>query len=150
METALQLVESNPDAQKSAVMARAAELRDAGYDKSVALSMAWDDILSDSYEEEEDDELDLDMMPRARRNPTGSSQSVSNPSGGLAMGFLMVIGGYLGWCALKYNQTKKWSWTPWKAVPVARVIKQMPERSTDGLHQPLDYNSSETVALLWP
>ena len=54
MET-LRLVEANPYPTKSAVMARAADLRDEGYDKSDALAMAWDDILGDDYEDENDD-----------------------------------------------------------------------------------------------
>ena len=73
----------------------------------------------DFYANGEDEELD-DYMPRAktRRNPT------SNPPDPMGIGSMLLLAsvGYLIWCGIKYSQTKIWSWTPWKTVPVSRRL----------------------------
>ena len=100
MET-LRLVEANPYPTKSAVMARAADLRDEGYDKSDALAMAWDDILGDDYEDENDD-WDTGILPQSRKQTRKQkSSSVSNPVETQA-GMFLVLGAvcYFLWCVL--------------------------------------------------
>ena len=57
------------------------------------------------------------MKQKRRRN---------NPSDGDVVGIgsilLLASVGYLIWCGIKYSQTKVWSWTPWKTVPVSRRL----------------------------
>jgi len=128
--TGLELV-VNPDPVKSEVMTRAGELRDEGYDRSEALSMAWDDILGDDYgEDDEDDAIDLDLIPqsrkRRRRNMT------ENPIEGLSVGTVLLVASvaYVIWCGVKSGQMGAWTWTPWKAsigrrLPVVKPIQQI-------------------------
>lgn len=117
--TGLELTIPNPD--KSEVMSRAAELRDEGFDKSDALSLAWEDILGEDYGlDEDDEELEVDeLLPQSRRrsNPSESADT-------MGIGAMLLIGsvGYFLWCAFKYSQTKVWSWQPWKTIPISRRI----------------------------
>lgn len=98
----MQLVEYESDQTKSLVMSRAAELRDQGYDRSTALSMAWGDILGDNYEDADDD-WDLDLIPQSGKRIC-SSVSVSNPVETQA-GMFPVLGAvcYFLWCVLKFK-----------------------------------------------
>jgi len=125
MET-LRLVEANPYPTKSAVMARAADLRDEGYDKSDALAMAWDDILGDDYEDENDD-WDTDILSQSRKQTRKrKSSSVSNPVETQA-GMFLVLGAvcYFLWCVLKWKQAGVWNWKPWQTVPVSPASRQL-------------------------
>jgi len=115
----LELIEANPDPTKSAVMTRAGELVAEGYSRSDAVSAAWDDILGDEYEDEEEEE-DLDIYPVAK-SKSRRNQMTENPitSGTVVLG---VLGAYLVWCAVQYAKTKIWSWRPWGVVPISRRI----------------------------
>lgn len=138
----MELIEANPDPVKSEVMSRAGELRSEGYDKSTALSMAWDDILGDDYEDEDDS---FEVLPQSRRRSNPTSES-SLPTIGIA-----ALVGYLFWCF--FTSTYKglpWSFTPWKTVPISRRITA--PRVIDSV-EPV-YNAKditqETVTLIVP
>lgn len=122
---------------QSAVMTRAAELRDEGYDASEALSQAWDEVSGDGADGE-DFEL-VEFKPRRRRS------AADNPIVGGSL-LLVLAGAYLAWCF--FASTYKglpWSWTPWRQ-PVAR-IKQLAEHK---VIRPPSNDSREIVTLIVP
>lgn len=120
MYSGLELVEYNPDPVKSEVMTRAAELRDEGYNRSDALSMAWDDILSDDYAEEDEDEFDYDDIIGINK-PT-RRKTMDNPMDEISAGAVMLIGGlgFLLWCTIAWKRSGIWSWQPWNTAAVVQ------------------------------
>ena len=148
---ALRLIEANPDPIKSEVMLRAAELVAEGYDRPDAVSMAWEDIMSDDFGLDEDDEpYDFDEMlqmnkPKRRRNNT---MTMENPLEGAGIGTLALLGslGYLLWCAIGYSKTKVWSWTPWK-TPVS-VSRRLAEHTV--VKQPGNNAWEQPITLIVP
>jgi hypothetical protein len=148
----LELVEANNPDMKSEVMSLAAQYRDQGMSPSEALHEAWTIIRGapwdDSDEEDEDDIFVLSERPRTRRNPTKRS-SESDSSIGLVL--LLGVVGYLAWCAIKYAQTKAWSWTPWKQ-PVGRRLPNPAMKASQQLTPPPMYsrNGYEQVTLIVP
>lgn len=148
----LQLIESNPDPVRSAVMSRAGELRAEGYDKSDALATAWDDILGEDYglEDEDEDIYPDEILAKKPTTRRGNPMTTSNPDGGI--GLLALVGGlsYLLWCAIAYKRNGAWTWTPWKTEPVGRRIA--PTRRLIGSVEPIPGNNhaAETVTLIVP
>jgi hypothetical protein len=142
-----ELVTYNPDPLKSAVMSRASDLRDEGYSKSDALSMAWEDVLGEDYDEEEDEIYDFDdiMNQKTKTRRRNTMTEVNPDSGGIGLMLLLGVGGYLVWCYFtsKYKGLP-WSWTPWK-LPVSRIARQ-PIRA---IRPPSD-NTREHVQLIVP
>lgn len=139
--TELELVPyGNIDPMKSEVMARAAELRDQGYDKSEALQQAWDD-----YEEDEE-YWDTDIMPQSHKQTRKrKSSSVSNPVETQA-GMFLVLGAvcYFLWCVLKWKQAGVWNWKPWQTAPVSPVSRQLKAGSRPQA-MPRTYQVSPTI-----
>lgn len=140
---ALELVEFNPDPMKSEVMSRAAELRGEGYNKSDALSMAWEDILGEDYGEDEDEVYDFDEIMNVKtKTRRRNTMTQSNPDGGIGLLALVGAGAYLLWCAYHYSKTKVWSWTPWRTQPISR-LRQLPR-----VVRPASDNSQESIITL--
>ena len=142
----MELIEANanPDPMKSEVMSRAGELRSEGYDKSTALSMAWDEI---GDLDDEEDELEFDeIIPqsRKRRNPKAEDS-------GIGVIALVGVGAYLLWCFMaSVKKGLPWSFTPWKTVPISRrIATPRAIGSTEPVYPARDI-TQETVTLIVP
>lgn len=145
----MELIEANPDPTKSAVMSRAAELVNEGYDRSSAVSQAWDDILD---EDEEDEPYEFDEM--LQNKSTRRNTTMENPLEEAGIGTLAMVGAgfYLLWCAIAYKKNGIWSWTPWRTpAPISRRIAsaQAPRRIG---YDPIPDNNrgAEYVTLIVP
>ena len=111
---------------KSQAMSLAAQYREEGLDSSEALSQAWDEVRGESdYEEDYDDSMEL-VVDKPRRRKIVRNPDVED----LRTYLLYGAAGYLIWCAIKYYQTKQWSWKPWVNVTVSRLIAEAQQLTT--------------------
>jgi len=90
--------------------------------------MAWDDIMSEDFDEDEEPyTYDDILMKKPRRKKTMSEAMINPVDGGL--GTAAALGGmfYFFWCLYHFKKSGSWSWTPWKptVAPVARIAARV-------------------------
>lgn len=81
----------------------------------------------DFYDDDEDMLL-IEEKPRKRRRKRNPEPVIT-----VATPLLLLIAGYLGWCAYAQSKTKVWTWTPWKLVmqPAKRLLRRSNLNNTE-------------------
>jgi len=74
----------------------------------------------DFYDDDEEYGLALAEAPKRKRK---RRRNPSNPEPiAIATPILLLVAGYLGWCAYAQTKTGHWTFTPWKTTPIARRL----------------------------